>query len=180
MKLLFEGGEVDFDGRYYQLEGLEAHAAARPAAAAADHARRRPGRRMLTLAAREADILNFPDRPSRRGEHRRQRRRWGSRCTSRWRSCGSTPGPRYAALELSALVFRASPTTMSGVIATLATQMQTTPEVVEAMPGTLVGSREAIVDKLRANREQWDMSYPVIPGGAIDSMAPIVAELAGT
>ena len=33
--------------------------------------------------------------------------------------------------------------------------MQTTPEIVEAMPGTLVGSREAIVDKLRANREQW-------------------------
>ena len=23
IKLLFEGGEVDFDGRYYQLEGLE-------------------------------------------------------------------------------------------------------------------------------------------------------------
>ena len=48
------------------------------------------------------------------------------------------------------------------------------------MPGTLVGSREAIVDKLHANREQWDISYPVIPGGAMDTMAPIVAKLAGS
>ena len=57
--------------------------------------------------------------------------------------------------------------------------MRTTPEIVEAMPGTLVGSRESIVEKLHAIRERYDISYAVIPGAAMDSMAPVVAQLAG-
>jgi hypothetical protein len=57
--------------------------------------------------------------------------------------------------------------------------MRTTPEVVDAMPGALIGSLEAIVDKLLEMRERYDISYPVIPGAAMDSMAPVVARLAG-
>jgi probable F420-dependent oxidoreductase len=179
IKLLFEGGDVDFDGRYYQLDGLEGQP--QPVQ------RPRPpimigaaGRRMLTLAAREADILNFPDRPS-VGVSTAGNPGLGLTMTEQMAIVRQHAGPRYAALELSSLsIPRITDDKVPGVIATLASQMQTTPEVVEAMPGTLVGSRQAIVEKLRTNRERWDISYPVIPGSAIDSMAPIVAELAGT
>jgi hypothetical protein len=58
--------------------------------------------------------------------------------------------------------------------------MQTTPQIVEDMPGALVGSIEAIVEKLQANRERFDLSYPVIPGPAMKDMAPVLAKLAGT
>jgi probable F420-dependent oxidoreductase len=178
VKLLFEGGEVDFDGRYYQLEGLEGQP--QPIQ------RPRPpimigaaGRRMLTLAAREADILNFPDRPS-VGVSTAGNPGLGLTMKEQMAIVRQHAGPRYAALELSSLSIPRITDDVAGVIASLAELMKTTPEVVEAMPGTLVGSRQAIVDQLRANRERWDISYPVIPGGAMDSMAPVVAELAGT
>jgi hypothetical protein len=89
-------------------------------------------------------------------------------------------GGRYADLELSSLSILRLTHDVPGVIETLATQMRTTPEVVAAMPGALVGSRRAIVDKLHANRDRWDISYPVVSGAVMDAMAPIVAELAGT
>ena len=66
----FFGGEtVRFDGQHYQIEELEA----RP-----EPSRPRPpiliganGPRMLRLAARYADIVNFPDRPLGRHQYRR-------------------------------------------------------------------------------------------------------------
>jgi hypothetical protein len=48
------------------------------------------------------------------------------------------------------------------------------------MPGALVGSLEAICEKLHANRARFDLSYPVIPGAALHDMVPVVARLAGT
>jgi probable F420-dependent oxidoreductase len=178
IKALFEGDEVDFDGRYYQIEGLEGQP--QPVQ------RPRPpimigaaGRRMLTLAAREADILNFPDRPS-VGVSTAGNRGLGLTMADQMQIVRTHAGGRYAALELSALSIPRLTDDVDQVIETLANQMQTTPEVVLAMPGTLVGTRQAIVQKLRANRDQWDISYPVIPGAAIDVMAPIVAELTGT
>jgi probable F420-dependent oxidoreductase len=178
IKALFEGGEVDFDGRYYQIEGLEGQPLPiqqpRPPIMIGA-----AGRRMLTLAAREADILNFPDRPS-VGVSTAGNPGLGLTMAEQMHIVRSTAGERYAALELSSLCIPRLTDDVTGVIASLAELMKTSREVVEAMPGTLVGSRAAIVDKLRANREQWDISYPVIPGGMIDAMAPIVAELAGT
>jgi len=63
IKAFFSGGTVTFQGRHYQVSNLDA--------VPSPVQKPRPpvmlggaGRRMLTLAAREADILNFPDRPS--------------------------------------------------------------------------------------------------------------------
>jgi hypothetical protein len=89
-------------------------------------------------------------------------------------------GDRYASLELSSLTIPRFTADVTRTIEQLAAQMRTTPEVVDAMPGTLVGSREAIVEKLLANRERYDISYPVIPGALLEQMAPIVAQLTGS
>ena len=69
---------------------------------------------------------------------------------------------------------------MTDTIDGLAALMRTTPRVVMDMPGALVGSLDAIVEKLQANRERFDLSYPVIPGSHLHEMAPAVARLAGT
>jgi probable F420-dependent oxidoreductase len=178
IKALFDGGELDFDGRYYQIEGLEGQPlpVQQPRPPIMIGA---AGRRMLTLAAREADILNFPDRPS-VGVSTAGNPGLGLTMAEQMQIVRAEAGERYAGLELSSLCIPRITEDVDGVIASLADLMKTTPDVVTAMPGTLVGSRQAIVDKLRANRERWDISYPVIPGGMLDTMAPIVAELAGT
>ncbi|MGA8370079.1 MAG: hypothetical protein WB765_08110 [Acidimicrobiales bacterium] len=62
----------------------------------------------------------------------------------------------------------------------LASRLGTRPDLVRTTPLTLIGSVPEIVDKLVANREQLGISYVVIFDTAIDDMAPVVAQLAGT
>jgi len=134
---------------------------------------------MLTLAAKHADILNFPDRPS-VGVSTAGNPGLGLSMDQQMAIVRAEAGERYASLELSSLTIPRLVDDVVGTLEGLAAQMRTTPEIVAAMPGTLVGCREAIVDKLLAMRERYDIAYPVVPGAAMDTMAPIVGQLAGT
>lgn len=172
------GGAMTFHGRHYQVDDLRAFPLPLQ--------RPRPpillgaaGRRMLTLAAREADILNFPDRPS-HGVSTAGNPALGITFDEQMAIVRSAAGERYGQLELSALCIPRVTDDIAGTIEALATQMQTTPAIVNAMPGTMVGSLESIADKLQANRDQFDLSYAVIPGAALDALAPVVARLAAT
>jgi hypothetical protein len=89
-------------------------------------------------------------------------------------------GDRYNQLELSSLCIPRLTDRVTETIDGLAELMHTTPGIVSDMPGALVGSLDAIVEKLQANRERFDLSYPVLPGAAMEDMAPVVARLAGT
>ena len=178
VKSFFNGGTVSFEGRYYQVDGLDAlpQPVQKP----------RPpimlggvGRRMLTLAAREADILNFPDRPS-HGVSTAGNPALGITVDVQMAIVRLAAGERYHQLELSSLCIPRVTDHVEEVIDGLAELMQTTPQIVRAMPGTLVGSVEAIIAKVQANRERFDISYPVIPGAMLNDMAPVVARLAGT
>ena len=169
---------VSFEGRYYQVHELEG--APRPV--------QRPhppimigaaGRRMLTLAARYAQILNFPDRPS-VGVSTAGNPGLGLSMDQQMAIVRAEAGERYAGLELSALTIPRLTDDIEATIEGLAHQMRTTPEVVNQMPGTLVGSTEAIIARLQDVRERFDISYPVIPGAAMEAMAPVVARLADT
>jgi probable F420-dependent oxidoreductase len=170
------GEEVNFQGQYYTVSGLEPSPRPEQAPKIMIGA---AGRRMLTLAARYADILNFPDRPS-VGVSTAGNPGLGLSMPQQMEIVRREAGDRYAQLELSSLTIPRITTEVERTIEALASQMRTTPEVVDAMPGTLVGSEGAIEEKLLANRERYDISYPVIPGAAIDTMAPLVARLAGT
>jgi probable F420-dependent oxidoreductase len=176
IKGFFAGEEVNFDGRYYRVHGLDAEPRIAQAPKIMIGA---AGRRMLALASRYADILNFPDRPS-LGVSTAGNPGLGLSMPEQMEIVRREAGARYAALELSSLSIPRVTEDIQATIEGLAKQMRTTPEVVDAMPGTLVGSPQRIEEKLRANRERYDISYPVIPGAAIDAMAPIVAKLAGT
>jgi probable F420-dependent oxidoreductase len=178
VKAFFEGGSVTFHGRHYHLEGLDAlpQPVQKP----------RPpimlgaaGRRMLTMAAKEADILNFPDRPS-HGVSTAGNPALGITVEEQMAIVREAAGERYAHLELSSLCIPRITDQVADTIDGLAKLMQTTPRIVTAMPGALVGSLEAISEKLQANRERFDLSYPVVPGAALSDMAPVVARLAGT
>ena len=49
-----------------------------------------------------------------------------------------------------------------------------------SIPHFLVGTEEQIIEDLQQRREEYGFSYVVISGGAEETMAPIVAKLAGT
>jgi probable F420-dependent oxidoreductase len=178
LQSFFHGGPVSFHGDYYQVNELEAEPrwVQQPRPPILIGA---AGRRMLTLAAKHADIVNFPDRPS-VGVSTAGNPGLGLTMDQQMAIVRAAAGARYVDLELSSLTIPRLVDDVAGTLDALAAQMRTTPEIVAAMPGTLVGSQQAIVDKLHAMRERYDISYLVVPGQAIDTMAAIVAVLSGT
>jgi probable F420-dependent oxidoreductase len=177
VKAFFTEESVSFKGQHYTIDGLDA--APKPVQ------KPRPpimlganGPRMLKLAAREADILNFPDRPP-VGVSTAGNPGLGMYFPEQMAIVREAAGSRYADLELSVLSIPRVTDDAPGTIEGLAKQMSTTTEVVEGMPATLVGSVDGIVEKLTRNREQYDLSYPVVFAPAIDAIAPVVARLAG-
>ncbi len=54
------------------------------------------------------------------------------------------------------------------------------PEAIAASPFALVGSAEQIADDLIERRERFGFSYVTVGAGEIDSFAPVVARLTGT
>lgn len=170
----FSQDEVNFSGRYYQVKGLESAPKAKPPIMLGA-----AGKRMLSLAARHADILNFPDRPS-VGVSTAGNPGLGLSMPEQMQIVRDAAGERYPALELSSLTIPRITHERMRTIEQLAQQMRTSPEIVDAMPGTLVGDLAAIADKVHANRERFDISYLVIPGAAMDAMAPLVGQLTGS
>jgi probable F420-dependent oxidoreductase len=90
-------------------------------------------------------------------------------------------GDRFDELELNILTQLVS---IGGdsqtTIAELASSLRTEPDLVRTTPLTLIGSVPEVVDKLVAIREELGISYVVVFDTAIDEMAPVVAQLAGT
>jgi probable F420-dependent oxidoreductase len=170
----FAQDEVSFSGRHYQVSRLETAPKAKPPIMLGA-----AGKRMLALAARHADILNFPDRPS-VGVSTAGNPGLGLSMPEQMQIVRDTAGERYERLELSSLTIPRITDEVQSTLEALAQQMQTSPEIVDAMPGTLVGDLEAIAEKVHANRERFDISYLVIPGAAMEAMAPLVRQLAGS
>jgi len=166
--------KVTFRGKHYQIEGLEAAPKAQPRLMLGAN-----GPRMLRLAAKHADILNFPDRPP-VGVSTAGNPGLGIHFPEQLRIVKEAAGDRYAHLELGVLSIPRVTDQPKATIEGLAAQMQTTTEIGDAMPATLVGSVDQIVDKLQGQRDQFDLSYPVIFAPAMDVFAPIVRRLAGT
>jgi probable F420-dependent oxidoreductase len=143
-------------------------------------------RRVLSLAAREADIVTVNTRTtpdgrfdlaSRSAEAFAQGIEWVRRAA----------GGRFAEIELSVLVgtVRIADEAPRALAARLLDEQRAGPlawsdpdELVHS-PTALLGSVDAVVDTLVARREALGFSYPVIGASAMDAFAPVVARLAG-
>jgi probable F420-dependent oxidoreductase len=182
MKGLFSEGQVTFEGKHYtvtELDGLP-----KPV--------QRPwppfligggGKRVLTVAAREADIVGInPSIPSGRVDSSAAQSASATATDDKVRWVRDAAGDRYADLELNALVFACVVTDdRKGTAEMMAPMFGVDPDEVVKSPHTWIGPIEAICDDLLERRERWDMSYVVLQGAeAMDAVAPIVARLAGT
>ncbi len=181
LKGLFADGPVTLAGEHYTVAGLEG--SPKPV--------QRPhppilvgggGRKILQLAAREADIigLNFNLHggridatvgPDGTAEHTAEKLEW----------IRDAAGERFDEIELQVRIHLAVITDDRAALAEqLAPAFGLTPEAALSSPHSLAGTVEQIIDDLVEQRERFGISYLGISADSMDDLAPVVARLAGT
>jgi len=180
VKRLLEGEPVTSGGRHYRVTGHTIHP--RPIQ------RPRPpvfiggnAPRLLTVAAREADIVGLTGITFRRGGKEPDVSDFrASVVDERVRLVRETAGDR--SLELNALVQRVIVTDDRRKAAeelAVGRWAQLRPEEILESPYVLVGTEDRIVEDLQARRERWGISYVTTHELFMDALAPIVARLVG-
>jgi len=181
MKALWSTGAATLAGEHYTING----AVGRPM----PHSRPHPkviigggGRRVLGIAAREADIVGV--NPSlaagyvgsevletTTAEYYDQRIAW----------IREAAGDRFSDLELQVLTFLVQIVPdREDAIERLSSMMGVTPEQVDGSPIALIGTIEQITERLVERRERFGFSYVVVHEAEMEAFAPVVAALAGT
>jgi probable F420-dependent oxidoreductase len=180
IKGLLEGQAVTFTGRSYRVSGHSIH----PRPVQQPHP---PiliggnGRRLLTLAAREADIVGLSGITFRQGGTAPDVSRWRTAAVDeRLRIVREAAGDRYDRLELNALVQRVIVTDDRRQAAEdLARRWtQLSPAEILESPYVLVGTVEQQVEDLLARRDHWGISYYVVNELYMEALAPVIARLA--
>lgn len=181
IKPLLAGEIASLDGLYYTVRD---HHAFPPAVQ-----RPRPpiliggnGPKLLSVAAREADIVGFTGLGFPRGGSAVDVSGFkAASVDERVAWVRAEAGPRFAALELNALIQRVIPTDDArGVAAELAANFPalTVDDVLET-PYLLLGTVDEMEAALRTRRERWGISYWVTHEPFLDQFAPVVARLSG-
>jgi probable F420-dependent oxidoreductase len=181
IKGLLSGERVTFAGRHYRVTGHVVH----PLPVQQPHppiAISGNGRRLLSLAAREADIVGLSGITFRRGGTAPDLSGWkASGIDERVRLVQEVSGNRYAELELNVLVQQVLVVDDRRRAAEeLARRWsQLSPDEILDSPYVLVGTIDQMIEDLRARRERWGMSYFTIFEPYASALAPVVARLAG-
>jgi probable F420-dependent oxidoreductase len=181
MKSLWSTGEATFEGEHYRITGAKGF----PEPAQRPHP---PiiigggGRRVLGIAAREADIVGV--NPSLAAGHvgrevlettsadfYLQRIEW----------IREAAGARFESLELQCLTFviQIVPN-HDEAVAQLAGALSVAPEHVQGSPLILIGSTDQIVDTLLERRDTFGFTYIVIHEAEMEAFAPVVDALSGS
>jgi alkanesulfonate monooxygenase SsuD/methylene tetrahydromethanopterin reductase-like flavin-dependent oxidoreductase (luciferase family) len=169
LKGLLSGETVTFQGKYYHIDQLTWRSRCSSPTA---HPDRGGSQRVLSLAARQADIISFDIRNTPGGdgfdttsistEATRQKVEWVCQAA----------GERLPGLEFSIVPHGAAVSGNQEQAARQITEfwkqwgIEYTLEQVLESPAFLVGDVEQIVDKLQQNREQFGFSYCVFGGDA--------------
>jgi probable F420-dependent oxidoreductase len=181
LKQLWSDGPTDHKGAHYTVSG----APGLPLPKRRPHPRLIVGggsRRVLGLAAREADIVGVNPRltegfygpeaiASAAPEYYDERVEWVRQAA----------GDRFDDLEIQSLTFvvQVVPNAKE-LIEQMAPGFNMTPEQAAETPAALVGSVDELVEMLERRRTRWSMNYWVVHEGDMEAFAPVVAKLAGT
>lgn len=139
------------------------------------------GRRVLSIAARQADIIGIngtmtaglvgPEAIA---------TMTADAVDAKIAIVHSAAGDRIADIELNIRVFMVRVTDdRQAAIQQVADFVQVDPALVVESPFALIGDPAELVDDLLRRRERWGFSYVVVGAADVDSFAPVVAELAG-
>jgi probable F420-dependent oxidoreductase len=181
IKGLLAGGSFSFAGKHYRIKDMEGS----PLPVQKPHP---PivlgggGRRMLRLAAREADIVNV-NFDLREGQVNRDLVRTGlAEATDEkvgW--IKEAAGDRLEHIELSVTIFLVNMTDdRDSVASAMAIGLGSQPAEILDMPHFLIGTADELVEELQRRRDRYGISFVIVPGEVAEQFAPIVEKLAGT
>lgn len=179
IKGLFAEGPVTFTGDHYRIAGHEG--TPKPLQSPVPFLIGGGGRRVLSIAAREADIVGInvaltagridaSAGPNATAEATEEKLRWIEQAA----------GDRFDDLELQTRVHMAVVTDdREGFAEMVAPALGLTGAQALESPHALAGTVEQLVDQIIERRERFGLSYITIGADAVDAFAPIVARLAG-
>ncbi len=181
IKGLLGGGEVTFAGEHYRVTGHKIY----PLPVQQPHP---PiiiggnGLRLLALAAKEANTVNLTGITFTQGGTVHDMSGWKvAGIDERMRVVHEAAGPRFDRLELSAQIQRVIVTeNRRGTAEELQkTWKQLSVEEILEAPFVLLGTVNEMVEALQARRDRWGISFFVTFEQYLETLAPVVARLAG-
>src|SRR5215467_12158055 len=181
VKALLAGEQVTFEGAHYRINGHRGWPPPtqrpRPPILVGGH-----GRRLLSLAAREADIVGLTGFTLRAGGTRPDPSGFYQvGLQDRLSLVESEAGPRFPDLELNALVQRVVVTEdREREVRTLAAEFQVPAEELLRTPFMLFGTHDELVQQLNGFRLKYGLSYFVVFERYMEAFAPVVARVAGS
>jgi probable F420-dependent oxidoreductase len=140
------------------------------------------GRKLLTLAAREADIIGFTP-AARAGEITTDqvRETLPATWTEKFAWVREAAGQRFGDLELQIRYFFAAITDdRRGLAEAAAPAFGISADEALESGVALVGTVDECCDQLVRRREEWGVSYIAVGDDQYESFAPVVSRLAGT
>ena len=179
IKGLLAGERVTFAGRHYTIADLEG----RPTPVQRPHppiAIGGGGRRILTLAAREASIVGLVPRARRDGSGLDLTDLSDAATREKLAWVRAAAGDRFDLLELNALIQAVVVSERRTAAADdLASRFKVARDVVLETVYVLLGTVEQICETLRQRRERYGISYVTVFERDMEAFAPVVARLAG-
>ncbi len=180
IKGLMADEPFDFDGEHYGIHGLDGtpKPVQRPHPPSLSGG---GGRKLLSLAAREADIVGLsPAMVTGAIDAKTAATGTAEVTDERVALIREVAGDRWTQIELQVRVHLALVTDQRDEIAeALASGFGLTVEQALATPHALCGSVEQIVDTLLERRERWGITAIGLGVDALESFAPVVERLAG-
>jgi probable F420-dependent oxidoreductase len=178
IKNLFSDAPVTFHGRHYSVTNLEGFP--KPV--------QRPpppiligggGKRVLSIAAREADIVSIAPRFSNGKPNFADLTAAAMARKVEW--IRHAASHRFDELDLNVLIQGVTITSdRQQVAAQHSAGWEMTGEELLQSPFALIGTVDQIIEALQSRREQFGLSYVVVFERDMDEFAPVVARLAGT
>ena len=181
MRQMWRDGSATLAGQHYNVTNAQGHPLCHTAGG--------PkivigggGKRVLSIAAREADIVGVNPNlsagyvgpevaQSAKGERYRERLEW----------IKEAAGDRFDDIELQCLTFMVQFTNDSNAAyEQLAPMFGLTADEARDVPIALAGTTAEIAEMLRQRREEYGLSYVVVHEGEMEQFAAVVSELAGT
>jgi probable F420-dependent oxidoreductase len=178
MKTLWSEGKATSAGTHYAVG--DAHCDPRPASP--------PrvivgggSRRILTVAAEHADTVgvNTSLASGQKGGDLASQATFDhfDRCLA-WVREGA--GERFSSIELQIMAFATKVVASRRAAVRTATMLGLPGEEALELPIVLLGTPDELCEQLLKRRERWGFTNIVVPGEAMESFAPVVAQLAGT
>jgi probable F420-dependent oxidoreductase len=140
------------------------------------------GKRVLGIAAREADIVGI--NPSMHAGRIGPEAIAGMSAESvdeKVSIVHAAAGDRLAHIEMNIRAFLVNVTPDGPAArAAMASMVGVDQSMIDASPFALIGPPEELIERLLERRERWGFSYVIVGGDDVEAFAPVVARLAGT